>query len=136
MDLAFEKQTPSADEVRDMETRKTGELISAALVCGALLGGASDAEAKTFRKLGLTAGLAFQIADDLLNIHGDAKVLGKATGSDAARGKASLPRLLGEEAARLEARELMKRLLKITAPFGPKASHLDDLLRSLIDREF
>ena len=78
-----------------IHTRKTGALFLASIQAGALLGGGSEEQLAALTRYGETAGLAFQIADDILDIVGDQAELGKDIGSDQARGKATYPALLG-----------------------------------------
>lgn len=138
LDLAFEKKKGKVapELVRDMEMRKTGELMSAALVCGAILGGCPSSRIKKIREMGLTLGLAFQIQDDLLNLSGSAKLLGKAVGSDAKRGKATLPRIMGEQKAAELLDELTGRTLAWAAGFDKAGRNLHRLIESLIHRKF
>ncbi|MDR1545191.1 MAG: polyprenyl synthetase family protein [Deltaproteobacteria bacterium] len=131
-DLAFESRRPTAEECLEMEKRKTGELLAASLGVGAALAGAGPASLEAFRRVGLAAGTAFQIVDDLLNQSGDPAVLGKAVGTDAQRGKASALSLLGPEKAALKARQLADQALELAARF--KSPKLDRLLRSMVDR--
>ena len=134
-DLAFEGRSDiSGDMVRDMEWRKTGEMITAALCCGAIMGGAGPADLRTLREIGLNIGPAFQIRDDLLNLDGDPAVLGKAVGSDAERRKASFPAVMGVEAARRELDELAEKALTAAASFKLRGRHLAGLVDSLVNR--
>jgi geranylgeranyl pyrophosphate synthase len=131
-DLAFESGRPTAEESLDMERRKTGELLAASLSVGAALAGAGSSRLETFRRVGLAAGTAFQIVDDLLNRNGDRTVLGKAVGSDDERGKASVLSLLGPEPAAKKARELAAEAIELSSSF--KSPKLDRLLRSMVER--
>ena len=144
LDLAFENLAGkkrgkggkvSPDMARDMEMRKTGELMSAALVCGAILGGCEAGRIKKIREMGLSLGLAFQIQDDLLNLHGNAKLLGKAVGSDLERGKATLPQTMGEKKAKQLLSELTRKTLAWAAGFDKAGRNLHNLIESLIQRQ-
>ena len=117
-----------------IHTHKTGGLILASVQVGALLGGASDAQLAAIKKFGGAAGLAFQIADDILDIVGDRKSLGKDVGSDQARGKATYPALLGLNESKQRADELYEEALASLASFGETADPLRELARQLIDR--
>lgn len=136
LDLAFEKHDGriNGDMVRGMEWRKTGELISAALVCGATLAGGSASQLKLLRKIGLASGMAFQIRDDLLNISGDPQVLGKAVGSDAARGKASFPAVFGQIDAERELKALAEKALAGTVAFGSSGGNMASLIEQMVNR--
>ena len=103
-------QAGRADTVRRglerLQQLKTGALISSACRCGALLGQAAAADLAALGDFGLKLGLAFQIADDLLDVEGSTEVVGKQTGKDAARGKATFVSILGVDNARAQAMAL------------------------------
>ena len=117
-----------------IHTHKTGGLILASVQVGALLGGADDSQLAAIKKFGGAAGLAFQIADDILDIVGDRKSLGKDVGSDQARGKATYPALLGLSESKQRADELYEEALASLASFGETADPLRELARQMIDR--
>ncbi len=130
LDLAAEKrgepQQPSVDHVRRLQALKTGALLAASCEAGAVLGRASQAERAAVRRYGEDLGLAFQIADDLLDAEGDAATVGKATGKDSAAGKATLVSLIGIEAARRQLAEVVQSAERALEPFGNRAATLID----------
>ncbi|RMF47956.1 MAG: polyprenyl synthetase family protein [Deltaproteobacteria bacterium] len=119
-----------------IHTRKTGALILAAVQMGALIGGAPGGTFEALTDYGRAAGLAFQIADDILDVVGDQELLGKDVGSDQERGKATYPALLGLEEARQRAREMRDRALAAVEPLGKKAEPLRDIAHFIVDRSF
>ena len=86
-------------------------------------------------RYGSAIGQAFQIADDLLDVEGDAKTLGKAAGKDAAAGKATLVATLGIDRARARLNELVAEANAALAPFGPKSDMLRDTARFIAERK-
>ncbi len=102
LDLAAETAaTPlSLEETLRMQAMKTGALLRFAVDAGAILGAASEPQARALTRYGEALGAAFQIADDILDAEGDSAALGKRAGKDAERGKATLVGLLGLDAAR------------------------------------
>jgi geranylgeranyl diphosphate synthase, type II len=117
-----------------IHTRKTGALLLASVQSGALLGGADDRTFNALTRYGSAAGLAFQIADDILNVVGDSATLGKTTGSDAERGKATYPALIGLEASRQRAQELKEMALTALEPLSEKAEPLRAIARYIVER--
>lgn len=109
LDILSERQTPTLDLVQHIHELKSGALIAASCAIGAILGGATQAQIGTLGAYGRRVGLAFQIADDVLNATASTRQLGKAGGSDAARGKATYVAAVGVEAARLEAQKLSRQ---------------------------
>jgi len=131
IDIAAEGRVLAEPEVLDLMARKTGALLSTAVTGGALAG---CGELRGLDAVGEKLGLAFQIADDLLDLTGDAATLGKAAGKDAAAGKATLPSLLGAPEARRRAAALTEEALALLAPFGPRAEALRALARLVVTR--
>ncbi|MDR1922092.1 MAG: polyprenyl synthetase family protein [Candidatus Adiutrix sp.] len=142
LDLALERRTKkkaadgdvTGEMARDMEKRKTGEMIAAALTLGAVLAGAGPAAVARLRRIGLAAGLAFQIRDDLLNLSGDPALLGKAVGSDAVRGKSSFPAVMGVRAAEEELAALTAEALAEASAFKTCGENLTFLIDGLVNR--
>jgi farnesyl diphosphate synthase/geranylgeranyl diphosphate synthase type II len=119
-------------EVLELMRCKTGALLAASVAGGATCAGADQAHAY---QVGLKLGLAFQIADDLLDLTADTATLGKRAGKDGAAGKSTLPALLGMEASRRRAEGLLEEALSALAPLGPPAEPLRALARFVIDRK-
>lgn len=119
-----------------IHTHKTGALILASVQAGALLGGGDEAACDALTRYAEAAGLAFQIADDILDIVGDQELLGKDVGSDEARGKATYPALLGLSEARGRALELRDMALESLSEFGAAAEPLRQIAHYIVDRSF
>ena len=95
-------------ELQFIHRNKTGKLITASVVLGGLLGGASEEQLEALRRYGDALGLAFQIVDDLLDIEESSATLGKTAGKDVAQGKLTWPALLGADSARAEVGRLLE----------------------------
>jgi farnesyl diphosphate synthase len=111
-------------DIATLQSMKTGALIGFACRAGAMLGEADAASRTALDAYGRAIGQAFQIADDLLDVEGDAATVGKATGKDNAAGKATLVVALGRENAAARLQELVTDAEKALAPFGDKAATL------------
>jgi farnesyl diphosphate synthase len=111
-------------DIATLQSMKTGALIGFACRAGAMLGEADAASRTALDAYGRAIGQAFQIADDLLDVEGDAATVGKATGKDNAAGKATLVVALGRENAAARLQELVTEAEKALAPFGDKAATL------------
>ena len=114
----------SVDEVEGLQSMKTGALIAAACDAGAILGRASESERRALASYARSLGLAFQIADDLLDAEGDAERLGKAAAKDSSQGKGTLVSLLGIAGARKRLDALVTEATSALAPFGNRAATL------------
>jgi geranylgeranyl diphosphate synthase type II len=120
--------------IRYIHTHKTAALITASLEAGAVLARASAFRRGALREYGRSIGLAFQIADDVLDVVGDKKKLGKR-GSDAENLKLTFPRLYGLDRSRRIARELAGRARSALASFGPAAAPLRALADFIVSRD-
>ena len=107
LDVKLEGTQPRKDMVHYIQRHKTGDLLTAPMTAGLLLAGADEIKLMAGETYGEKLGCAFQIVDDLLDLQGDATILGKQTGMDAQRGKMTWPAVYGETAAREEAVKLI-----------------------------
>jgi farnesyl diphosphate synthase len=134
IDLQAETETYDLAQITRLQDLKTGALISWSVEAGAILGRATAKEREALARYGLEIGLAFQIADDLLDIEGDAELMGKAVAKDAEAGKATFISLLGVEGARNRAAELVDSAVARLDLFGQNAFLLKDIARFMIER--
>jgi farnesyl diphosphate synthase len=124
LDLAAEKQAPDEAGIIRLQAMKTGALIRFACEAGAIIAGASAEDRQRLRRFGEKIGLAFQLADDILDLISDIKTMGKATGKDAARGKGTLVALHGMEWAEKRLRQHVEDAEELLAPYGERAAVL------------
>ena len=135
LDIESEGKEVDFPTVEYIHTHKTGAMILASVRAGAKLAGADEEALKAFTYYGERIGLAFQIADDILNIEGKAALLGKKTGSDLSRGKATYPSVLGLEESKKRALELVELAVDAIHSFGPEAQPLREIARFIVSRE-
>jgi geranylgeranyl diphosphate synthase type II len=135
LDVRSEGKTVDLEALQQIHRLKTGEMIRVSLRAGAILSGATSAMLASLSDYGRQIGLAFQIADDILNVEGDPVLLGKQTGSDAARRKATFPSLLGIEASRTRAESLIKEALASLDSFDDRAAPLRRITRYILERK-
>jgi geranylgeranyl diphosphate synthase type II len=135
MDLEAEKQHPDARTLEYIHRSKTGALITASLVSGALYAGGNDEQVAHIRAFGRDIGLAFQIVDDILDVTQTSEQLGKTAGKDTASDKATYPALFGLEVSERKANELVASAFSHLESFGARAETLKELARFLVERK-
>jgi len=135
VDMISEGRTVEPDTLEFMHRHKTGTLIEASVVCGGLLGGATGEQLEALSLYGKKAGLAFQIADDILDIEGEQAKMGKTAGSDLRRKKATYPSLHGLEKSKELARRAVDEAIDALKGFDERADPLRALARFIIERE-
>ena len=135
IDIVSEGQPLSADQIGRLQALKTGRLIQFSAEAGAILGRANPIQRHMLTSYGRDVGAAFQIADDLLDVEGTAEDVGKATGKDAAAGKATLVSILGIERARAQADALAAQAAGHLDSFGDAAEHLRALAAYVVTRK-
>lgn len=123
-----------AHGVRLMQSMKTGALIKASCEAGAIVAGADGAAREKLSRFGARLGEAFQLADDLLDLEGTAEEMGKRVGKDDAYGKATIPQLLGADAARALLKEAVDAAANELHAFGSKADILREASRFVAER--
>ncbi|MGB0234530.1 MAG: polyprenyl synthetase family protein [Candidatus Puniceispirillaceae bacterium] len=134
LDLLAETGTPDLAETRKMQELKTGALIQAAAMMGAIAGGGDEKLVKAVERFSSHLGLAFQIADDLLDYQADAEQIGKPAGRDAVQGKASFVEFLGLAEARAKADSLIDEACASLDDYGAQADGLRGLADFVINR--
>ena len=134
IDLEAETKTLNLREITQLQQLKTGALIGFACEAGAILGRAPAEARKALRAYADTLGLAFQIADDLLDVEGSVEETGKAVGKDANAGKATFVSLLGVDGARKKANTLVDQAVSHLSSFDDRADLLRLTARFVVDR--
>jgi geranylgeranyl diphosphate synthase type II len=134
LDLENEGKPVDEKGLERIHRLKTGALIRSALVMGGLAGGADEARLEALAEYGRLAGLAFQVADDLLDVESSPEVLGKNTGADAEAGKATYPALLGVEGARKKAMGLARGAAEAAGRL-PRGDSLAELALYFVERK-
>ena len=135
VDILSQNKRADLETVQQMHSRKTAALIAAATESGALTGKGSEAQVAALGRYGRAIGLAFQIADDILDIEGDTELLGKTTGADEARGKVTYPAAVGLERSRQTANEMVNDALAALEGFDDRANPLRSLANYIITRK-
>lgn len=133
-------QTPAdprqaLDTLESIHRRKTGRLLASAVTMGGRIAGANRQTLHSLRTYGEAIGLAFQIADDLLDVSGDARTMGKHVHKDNSAGKLTYPAVLGEAESRQRARQLVEDACRELNSFGERGQHLAAIAQYIIERD-
>jgi geranylgeranyl pyrophosphate synthase len=135
LDLESVKQTLDLAALERMHRQKTGALIQASVLLGAISAGIQNLPERTaLGDFGAEIGLAFQIQDDILDVEGTTQTLGKRAGADADRIKPTYPSVLGLEKARAQALACRDRAIAALTPLGPRFAHLAEFAHFLVSR--
>ncbi len=134
MDILSEGKQPDEPTLRFIHTHKTAALISASVRIGPILAGVEQTRYSALSTYGQSIGLAFQIVDDILDIVGDEKKLGKPVGSDVEKHKMTYPALYGIEQSRQKARELIDQATSALKVFGDRATPLKEIAQYIVQR--
>ena len=135
IDLLSEHMEPDAERLAYIHTHKTADLLTAPLLAAAYIAGANEEQLEALKRFGWCVGIAFQIDDDLLDVEGDAAVLGKQTGMDAQRGKMTWPALVGVEGAKARSAQLWDEAEKALEIFGEHAWFMRGFAQQLRTRK-
>ncbi|WP_173933616.1 polyprenyl synthetase family protein [Chelativorans sp. Marseille-P2723] len=135
LDLAAKDAPPTEEGVVQLQSMKTGALVRFACEAGAVIGNADLAERERLAAFGSAIGLAYQLADDLLDVTASTETMGKATGKDAVAGKATLVGFHGEEWARRQLAGLVAQAEELLEPFGERAAILRLAARFVAERQ-
>ncbi len=135
VDLKSEGETIGLDTLRAMHRQKTGALIRVSVRVGAILGDASNEQLESLTRYAEHLGLAFQITDDILDAAGDADAMGKNTGSDAAKKKATYVSIVGLDESRRLLHETVEHALKALEPLGDRAEMFRGLMHYVAERK-
>ena len=128
-------ETLDASGLQAMHSRKTGALIRAASVCGAIMAGADEAAIAGIDKYAADIGLAFQIVDDILDVEAESATLGKTAGKDAAAGKPTYPAVFGLDQSRQLAAECLAKSEQTLHDMNLADSHLAGIARWVVTRQ-
>ncbi len=134
VDADEKKRALDMEELTFIHEHKTGALIQASMVIGAILAGASEKDIEKISEMAMLVGVAFQIEDDILDVEGDVKLTGKPTGSDARNNKVTYVTLRGLDGAREDAASMSEKAIEIFDSIGRENAFLRDLIISMVNR--
>ncbi len=138
IDLQSENKGIGRDELEELVAKKCGALFEAACALGCIAAGGLQGAVEKSKQFGLCVGIAFQIADDLLDLHADASVLGKTPGKDAQSGKSTFCALFGEEGAKAYMLSLVAKAKEILYEFPSteERTSLEEFCDFIVDRSY
>lgn len=134
-DVSSEGNVLSPDDLEAVHRLKTGALIKASVITGAAVANAEASQMAHLNAYAAHIGMAFQVADDILNVEGDQVLMGKGVGTDQERNKNTFPALIGLEASKETARSLVDKALKELSGFDEKSEPLRAIARYIIERK-
>jgi farnesyl diphosphate synthase len=135
LDLSYEKKKVSKKKIIEMEIKKTGKLFSFCCAAPAIIKKKNHQQVKFFENIGANIGLLFQIADDLIDFKGDSKIVGKKTGKDQKKGKATLISLLGYENAVKYCDKITFNINKSLKKYGSNSKNIRETLDYILNRD-
>lgn len=135
LDIENEGKNIDVKALEELHRRKTGALILAAVRSGGIAGGAAETQLSALTDYGMKIGLAFQIADDILDLEGDVECIGKSTGKDVKQNKNTYPALLGLAESKIVAGNLVDEALEALESFDEKAVPLRMIAEYIVDRK-
>ena len=135
LDLSYEKKKVSKKKIIEMEIKKTGKLFSFCCAAPAIIKKKNNQQVKFFENIGANIGLLFQIADDLIDFKGDSKIVGKKTGKDQKKGKATLISLLGYENAVKYCDKITFNINKSLKKYGSNSKNIRETLDYILNRD-
>lgn len=134
VDMASEGKTISLEDLEYIHEHKTGKLLSASILTGAILAGANEKQLEALRKFSKHLGLAFQIRDDILDVEGNEELIGKRVGSDVGNNKSTYPSLLTLDGAKAKLTEEINQAIQALNSINFENSYLMDITRLVAER--
>jgi geranylgeranyl diphosphate synthase, type II len=134
-DVESEGKSVSIDELENIHRLKTGAMIQTSVISGAALAGAAAHQLDQLENYAQHIGMAFQVVDDILNVEGDSRMMGKAVGTDQVRNKKTFPTMIGMEASKAMAHMLVDKALQALADFDNRSQPLREIAKYIIQRK-
>jgi len=136
LDLTFEKKNISKKNIIDMQKKKTGELFGFCCESVAIIKEKNSLNRRRLKDIGLNIGFLFQVVDDLIDYRGDSSIVGKPTGRDKKKSKATIINLLGYKETLNYAKNLKKNIQQQIKKYGTKSEDLQESVEFILKREF